>query len=180
MSRVGSKPVSIPSGVEVRIDGSEVTVTGQRGSLRQQFHSDMKISKEDGALKVERPTDERDHRALHGLTRSLLANMVAGVSEGFAKTLEFVGVGYRAQQAGDGVTLNVMFSHTVEIKPVPGITMDVEGNNRIHVRGIDKQMVGQVAAQIRAKRPPNIYTGKGIRYANEVIHLKPGKSARRV
>lgn len=180
MSRVGKQPIQVPSNVKVSIRGSDVTVEGPKGTLSQRFHQDMKISQEDGVLKVERPSDERDHRALHGLTRSLLANSVTGVSEGFAKTMELVGVGYRAQQNGEGVTLNVMFSHSVEVEPSPGITLEVEGNNRIHVRGVDKQAVGQVAAEIRAVRPPNVYTGKGIRYAGEVVRLKPGKSARRV
>ena len=180
MSRVGNEPIPIPSGVKVNISGPDVTVEGPKGSLARQFHPSMKIRQDDGVLRVERPSDETQHRALHGLTRSLLANMVTGVSEGYVKTLGLVGVGYRAQQSGNGVSLSVMLSHPVEIKPVPGITMEVEGNNRIHVRGIDKQMVGQVAAQIRAHRPPNVYTGKGIRYADEEVRLKPGKSARRV
>ena len=180
MSRIGNQPIALPSGVEVTIQGSEVSVSGSMGSLNRTFNPSMKISQENRQVRVERPTDQREHRALHGLTRSLLANMVTGVSEGYAKTLDLVGVGYRAQQEGEGVTLSVMFSHTVEVKPVPGITLEVEGNNRIHVRGIDKQMVGQVAAEIRAARPPNVYTGKGIRYSNETIRLKPGKSARRV
>ena len=180
MSRVGKTPIPIPSGVEVNIGDEDVTVTGPRGSLTQRFHPDIKLSQENGVLTVERPSDEREHRALHGLTRSLLANMVTGVTEGFAKTLDLVGVGYRAQQDGKGVTLSVMLSHTVEIQPVPGVDVEVEGNNRIHVRGMDKQQVGQVAAQIRSARPPNVYTGKGVRYAGEVVRIKPGKSARRV
>jgi len=180
MSRVGSNPVPIPSGVEVTLEGSDVTVKGPKGSLSQTFHKAMKLVQEDGMVRVERPSDEREHRSLHGLTRSLIANMVQGVNEGFARTLDMVGVGYRVQQSGEGLTLNAMFSHQVEVKAVPGITLEVEGNNRIHVRGIDKQLVGQVAAEIRAVRPPNVYTGKGIRYANEVVRQKPGKSARRV
>ena len=180
MSRVGIRPIPLPSGVEATVSGSEVTVKGPKGTLTQRLHPDMKIYLENGTLRVERPSDERHHRALHGLTRGLLANGVAGVSQGFVKTLDLVGVGYRAQQNGDGVTLSVMFSHTVEVRPVEGITLDVEGNSRIHVRGIDKQMVGQVAAEIRGVRKPNVYTGKGIRYADEVVRLKPGKSARRV
>ena len=180
MSRVGKMPIPIPSGVEVNIGDGDVTVSGPRGSLTQRFHPDMKLSQENGVLKVERPSDEREHRALHGLTRSLLANMVIGVTEGFAKTLDLVGVGYRAQQDGKAVTMSVMFSHPVVIQPVPGVDVEVEGNNRIHVRGIDKQQVGQVAAQIRSARPPNVYTGKGVRYAGEVVRIKPGKSARRV
>ena len=180
MSRVGSQPVPIPPGVEVTVSGSQVAVEGPRGSLSQVFHESMKISRRDGQLTVERPSDARKIRALHGLTRSLLANMVVGVSEGFVKTLDLVGVGYRVQRTGDGITLSVMFSHTVAFEPPPGIVLEVEGNNRIRVRGIDKQLVGQITAQIRAVRPPNVYTGKGIRYSDEVVHLKPGKSARRV
>ena len=128
---------------------------------------------------VTRPSDSGDHKALHGLTRSLINNMVAGVSDGFEKVLDLVGVGYRVAQNGKGITLSVMLSHQVNIDPTPGVTLTVEGNNRIRVQGIDKQAVGQIAAEIRKVRPPNVYTGKGIRYANEVVHLKPGKSARR-
>lgn len=180
MSRVGSKPIQVPAEVGVAISDAEVTVTGPKGSLTRRFSPDMQISLADGLLKVERPSDERRHRALHGLTRSLLANMVTGVSDGFTRELDLVGVGYRVQQNGDGVTLNVMLSHSVDVNPLPGVTLEVEGNNHITVRGIDKELVGRTAAQIRDVRPPNIYTGKGIRYANEQVRLKPGKSARRV
>ena len=180
MSRVGNAPIQIPSGVDVGISGSEVTVKGPRGSLSRAFRQTMTISQDNGVLKVARPSNEREDRAIHGLTRSLLANMVTGVTEGYAKTLDLVGVGYRVQQNGDDITLNVMYSHTVEIATVPGITLEVEGNNRIHVRGIDKQKVGQLAAEIRSVRPPNVFTGKGIRYAGEQVRIKPGKSARRV
>ena len=179
MSRIGSNPIPVPSGVEVKIAGNEVSVKGPKGSLQRAFNTSMMISSEDGTLKVARPSDERDHKALHGLTRSLLANMVTGVSDGFVRTLDLVGVGYRAQQNGPRITLNVMFSHSVNIEPAPGVELEVEGANRIHVRGIDKQQVGQLAAQIRAVRPPNVYTGKGIRYSGEAVRLKPGKSARR-
>ncbi len=180
MSRVGNMPISIPQGVEVDISPGEVTVKGPKGSLSQKFDLDMKITRENGVMKVERPSDERRHRALHGLTRSLLANMVAGVSEGYAKTLEMVGVGYRALQNGKGVTLSVMLSHPIEVSPIEGVDLEVEGTNLIHVRGIDKQLVGRIAADIRKARLPNAYTGKGIRYRGEVIKLKPGKSARRL
>ena len=180
MSRVGKQPIDVPSGVTVSIGATDVTVKGPRGSLNQTFHEAMKIVQDNGTVRVERPSDEREHRSLHGLTRSLIANMVEGVSEGFVRTLDLVGVGYRVLQSGEGLTLSVMFSHSVEIKAVPGLTLEVEGNSRIHVRGIDKQLVGRVAADIRAVRPPNVYTGKGIRYANEVVRQKPGKSARRV
>ena len=180
VSRVGLRPIPIPSGVEVKIEGKTVTVSGQRGSLNMVVHSDMVLSQENGVLTVTRPSDEREHRSLHGLTRSLVANMVTGVTNGYSKTLDLVGVGYRVQQTGDAISLSVMLSHTVEIEPLPGLTLEVEGNNRIHVRGIDKQAVGQMAAQIRQVRRANVYTGKGIRYAGEVVRLKPGKSARRV
>ena len=179
MSRVGNKPVPIPSGVDVRVDGLAVTVKGPRGELSQSFHPEMSIARDNGTVVVTMPSDSGDHKALHGLTRSLINNMVAGVSDGFEKVLDLVGVGYRVAQNGKGITLSVMLSHQVNIDPPPGVTLTVEGNNRIRVQGIDKQAVGQIAAEIRKVRPPNVYTGKGIRYANEVVHLKPGKSARR-
>ena len=179
MSRVGYQPIPVPAGIEIAVNGTEVTVKGPKGTLTRDFHPDMKVSRDDGVIKVERPSDERHHRSMHGLTRSLLANMVTGVSDGFEKTIELVGVGYRVQQNGAGVTLSVMLSHTVDVQPREGITLEVEGNNRIHVRGIDKQVVGQTAAEIRKVRPPNVYTGKGIRYLGEQVRLKPGKSARR-
>ena len=179
MSRIGNQPVPVPSGVDVNIKSSDVTVKGPRGTLSRTFHEDMSISRENGTVLVERPSDTGEHKALHGLTRSLLNNMVVGVSEGFSKTLDLVGVGYRVAQSGSGISLSVMLSHQVDIDPLPGITLEVEGNNRIRVMGIDKQSVGQQAAEIRKVRPPNVYTGKGIRYAGEVVHIKPGKSARR-
>ena len=179
MSRIGNQPINLPSDVKVEIQGSEVTVTGKQGVLENTFHPDMSITEDGGVVRVARPSDEGHHRALHGLTRSLLANMVIGVSEGYTRSLDIVGVGYRAQQSGKGVTLSVMYSHTVEISPPDGVVLEVEGANRIHVRGIDKQKVGHLAAQIRKVRPPNVYTGKGIRYMGEQIRLKPGKSARR-
>lgn len=180
MSRIGNQPIKIPNGVDVAISGSEVAIKGPKGELRQQFDSDMAIKNEDGVLTVSRPSDEGRHKALHGLTRSLLANMVVGVNDGYLRQLDLVGVGYRAQQEGPGVSLNVMLSHTVTINPPEGVTVEVEGQNVIRIRGIDKQKVGQMAAQIRKVRPPNAYTGKGIRYNGEQIKLKPGKAARRV
>jgi large subunit ribosomal protein L6 len=179
MSRIGNQPVNVPSGVDVNIRNTDVTVKGPRGSLSRTFHEDMAISRDNGTVVVKRPSDSGEHKALHGLTRSLLNNMVIGVSDGFSKTLDLVGVGYRVAQTGPSISLSVMLSHTVEIKPLPGVTLEIEGNNRIRVMGIDKQAVGQQAAQIRKVRPPNVYTGKGIRYAGEVVHIKPGKSARR-
>ena len=180
MSRIGKQPITVPSDVSVDLGKNEITVVGPKGMLRKSFHQDMIISRVSGSVTVDRPTDSGDHKALHGLTRSLLNNMIVGVSRGFAKTLDLVGVGYRVTQNGPSISLSVMLSHQVDIEPIDGITLEVEGNNRIHVTGIDKQAVGQQAAQIRKVRPPNIYTGKGIRYAGEVVHIKPGKSARRV
>ena len=179
MSRIGKQPIAVPTNVEVKIDGSSVTVTGPRGELSNSFNSEMIISKQDGEISVERPSDESQHKAFHGLTRSLIANMVTGVSDGYEKDLELVGIGYRVQQTGKGVTLSVMLSHTVLIEPPEGVTLEVLEGNRIKVSGIDKQAVGQIAAQIRKVRPPNVYTGKGIRYAGEYVRIKPGKSARR-
>lgn len=180
MSRIGKKPITLPKGVEVKVDDSLVTVKGPKGTLTQSYDTAaLEISKSESLVKVNRASDEPHHRALHGLTRSLVANMVSGVSEGFSRSLELVGVGYRVQQNGKGITLNVMLSHTVDIDPLPNAALAVEGNNRITVSGIDKQAVGHLAAQIRKVRPPNVYTGKGIRYSGEQIRLKPGKSARR-
>ena len=179
MSRIGKQPIEVPTNVEVKIDGSFVTVTGPRGELSNSFNSEMIISKRDGEISVERPSDESQHKAFHGLTRSLIANMVTGVSDGYEKNLELVGIGYRVQQTGKGVTLSVMLSHTVLIEPPEGVTLEVLEGNRVKVSGIDKQAVGQIAAQIRKVRPPNVYTGKGIRYAGEYVRIKPGKSARR-
>jgi len=179
MSRIGNQPISVPSGVDVNIRNTDVTVKGPRGSLSRTFHEDMAISRDNGTVVVARSSDSGEHKALHGLTRSLLNNMVIGVSDGFSRTLDLVGVGYRVAQTGPSISLNVMLSHQVEIKPLPGVTLEIEGNNRIRVMGIDKQAVGQQAAEIRKVRPPNVYTGKGIRYAGEVVHIKPGKSARR-
>ena len=180
MSRVGRLPIQLPNAVNVSVNNNEVTVKGPNGILKQAFHQDMKIISENRQVRVERPSDNRNHRSLHGLTRSLLANMVTGVTEGFMKSLEMVGVGYRVQQTGKGITLNVMRSHTVEVQPPSDVTIEVEGNNLIRVRGMDKQSVGQIAAQIRSVRKPNVYTGKGIRYLGEQVRTKPGKSARRV
>lgn len=179
MSRIGNQPIQIPDGVNVDISGSEVTVKGPKGELSGAFSKDINITESDGNVLVTRPSDEAEHKAFHGLTRSLLANMVDGVNKGFEKDLELVGVGYRVQQTGKGITLNVMLSHTVVIQPPEGVTLDVTDNNKIKVSGIDKQKVGQLASEIRRVRPPNVYTGKGIRYAGEVVRIKPGKSARR-
>jgi len=176
MSRVGRMPINKPPGVTVTIEGVEVTVKGPRGELRRSFTPDMTIAENDDSLVVTRPSDNREHRALHGLTRSLLANMVEGVTNGFEKTLEIVGVGYRAEKSGDNLVIRIGYSHPVEVKPLPGVSLAVEGANRIKVSGINKEMVGQMAAEIRSIRPPDAYKGKGIRYAGEVVRLKAGKT----
>ena len=179
LSRIGRKSIPVPSGVTVEVGYGEVTVTGPRGTLTQTYHPDVVVKVEDGEILVERLSERKFHRSLHGLTRSLVANAVTGVTEGYSRTLELMGVGYRVQAAGDGIILNVGYSHPVEIHPPDGVTMEVEGNNRVHVRGIDKQKVGQLAAQVRKVRPPNAYKEKGIRYQGELLRFKPGKSAAR-
>ncbi len=180
MSRVGLMPIKIPQGVKVNIDGHKITVTGPKGTIDRTIHPDMLVSLEDGAIKVARPDDERLHRSLHGLTRTLVANMVEGVTKGFEKNLDIVGVGYRAEKAGDKLVMRLGLSHQVEVTPKPGITLSVEGNTRIKVSGIDKEAVGQMAAEIKARRIPDSYKGKGIRYAGEYIRLKPGKAGKAV
>jgi large subunit ribosomal protein L6 len=149
------------------------------GTLTQTYHPEVNVRVEDGEVIVERQSPRKFHHSLHGLTRSLIANAITGVTEGYSKTLELMGVGYRVQQTGSGITLSVGYSHTVEIQPIDGVTMEVEGNNRVHVRGIDKQKVGSQAAQIRKVRPPNAYKEKGIRYRGELLRFKPGKAAAR-
>ena len=180
MASIGKPPVQVPSGVNVAIDGPTVTIKGPKGALTDTFHPDMAIKADNGTITVERPSDAGEHKALHGLTRNLIANMITGVTEGYARSLELVGVGYRVQQSGKGVKLSVMLSHEVDYQPQDGITIAVVGNNLIHITGIRKQAVGQTAAEIRRVRPPSVYTGKGIRYRGEQVRLKPGKSARRV
>ncbi|MEE9248358.1 MAG: 50S ribosomal protein L6 [Dehalococcoidia bacterium] len=177
MSRIGRKPIPIPSDVEVKIEKDRVLVKGPKGELFYDFNPNLSVSQEDGFVVVSRPGDGRVYRSLHGLTRTLIANMVTGVTQGFTKSLGIVGVGYRAQWEGNSLVLQVGFSHRVEISPPPGISITVEGNNRINVEGIDKQQVGQIAAEIRAVRPPDRYKGKGIRYLGEEVRLKPGKRA---
>jgi len=178
MSRIGKLPVPIAKGVDVKIDGQAVTVKGPKGELNRDFPNGITLRVDDGQVNVERANDEKQTRALHGLSRSLLANMVLGVSEGFTKTLELQGVGYRATQAGEKVTLAVGFSHPVEFAAPAGIQLEVEGNNRVHVRGIDKELVGQVAANIRKVRKPEPYKGKGIRYLGERVRRKAGKAGK--
>ena len=179
LSRIGRKPIPLPDGVQVEVLYGGVKVTGPRGTLEQKYHPEVVVKIGDGEVLVERQSDNKFHHSLHGLTRSLIANAVIGVSEGFTRTLEIMGVGYRVAVAGEGITLSVGYSHTVEIQPEEGVTVEVEGNNRIHVRGIDKQKVGQVAARIRRVRPPNAYKEKGIKYSDEILHFKPGKAAAR-
>ena len=178
MSRIGKQPIPVPSGVEVKIEGSTVTVTGPKGSLVQTFNEDMTVALEEGVLSVSRPSDERHHRSLHGLTRTLLSNMVVGVSEGFHKNLEIVGVGYRAELKGSDIQLALGFSHPVLVKAPDGITFEVPAPTKITVRGIDKQRVGQVAAEIRKWRKPEPYKGKGVRYEGEHVRRKLGKTAK--
>ena len=179
MSRIGQAPIPLPSSVTVTVGPELVGVKGPRGELSLRVNSAISVEVSDSVINVSRPSDSREHRSLHGLTRSLVFNMVTGVTEGFQKTLDLVGVGYRVQQSGQDIVLQVGFSHPVNIKPLPGVTLEVEGNNRINVSGNDKQTVGEVAAQIRKVRPPNAYTGKGVRYSDERVRLKPGKSAAR-
>ena len=178
MSRIGSLPIDIPRSTEVNINGSEVMVKGSKGELCRRFHPDIAITLKDECLIITRPSDSKVHRSLHGLTRSLLANMVTGVSEGFEKVLEINGVGYRAQKTGDKLLLQVGYANTVEFLPPPGITISVEGTNRIRVDGIDKEVVGETAAKIRAIRPADSYKGKGIKYSGEKLRLKPGKAGK--
>jgi large subunit ribosomal protein L6 len=179
MSRVGLMPIAVPQGVKVNVKGNEVTVEGSKGKLVRSFHPDISITLKDGNLIiVARPTDNRNHRALHGLTRSLLANMVEGVTKGFEKVLELSGVGYRAQKAGNKLSLQIGFSHPVDFSPPAGIEIVVEGTNRVRITGIDKELVGETAAQIRAIRPVDSYKGKGVKYAGEKLRLKPGKAGK--
>jgi large subunit ribosomal protein L6 len=177
MSRIGKKPIPIPSGVEVQITPGSVTVKGPKGSLSERVSPEMAVSQEDGSIVVARPTDRGQHRALHGLTRSLVANMVTGVTEGFEKRLEIQGVGYRASLKGSDLELLLGFSHPVTVKAPQGIDFEVPQPTQIVVRGISKQQVGEVAAQIRKWRPPEPYKGKGIRYADEYVQRKVGKRA---
>ena len=178
MSRIGRMPITVPPNVTVSIKEVKVTVTGPKGELSRHFNPDMSITLHNNSLSVSRPSDSKVHRSLHGLTRSLLANMVEGVSSGFEKNLEIVGVGYRAEKAEDKLTIRVGHSHPVEISPLPGVSLATEGTNRIKVTGINKEEVGEMAARIRAIRPPDAYKGKGIRYAGELVHLKPGKAGK--
>lgn len=177
MSRIGRKPIAIPAGVTVTVDGSTVKVKGPKGELSRTFDATMKIKVENNEVVVERPNDEKRARALHGLTRALLANMVTGVTQGFKKTLEIVGVGYRAEKKGKNLVVNVGYSHPVNYPEPAGITLTTPAPTTIVVEGVDKQQVGQVAAELREFRPPEPYKGKGIRYQGEQVRRKAGKTA---
>ncbi|HXG39683.1 MAG TPA: 50S ribosomal protein L6 [Candidatus Limnocylindrales bacterium] len=178
MSRIGRLPIPLPPGVDVTIDGRRITVTGPRGTLSRELHPAVEVVREDGRLVVRRPSDDKLHRSLHGLTRTLVANMVTGVTAGYRKALEISGVGYRAQKVGEKLQLSLGYSHPVEIVPPPGISFEVENPTRLAVVGIDKELVGQVAALVRATRKPEPYKGKGVRYAGEQIRRKAGKAGK--
>jgi large subunit ribosomal protein L6 len=179
MSRIGRKAIQVPNGVSINLDNTVITVKGPKGTLSREIHKDMKVNVTENEIVVERPSDNKLHRSLHGTTRSVIANMVSGVTEGFSKNLELVGVGYRANKAGDKIVLNVGYSHPVEIVPENGIEFDVPANTKITVRGIDKERVGAVAAQIRSVREPEPYKGKGIKYEGERIIRKEGKAGKK-
>lgn len=179
MSRIGNKPITIPDGVEIKLDGQHITVKGPKGMLERDIHENMKVNLEDKVLTVVRPNDEPKNRSLHGLTRTLINNMVEGTTKGFERKLEINGVGYRAQKQGNKLVMNLGYSHPVEIEAPEGITFDVPNQNEIIVKGIDKELVGQTAAVIRTKRPPEVYRGKGIKYAEEVIRRKEGKAGKK-
>ncbi len=178
MSRIGKKPIEVPADVTITNNNNTVTIKGGKGELTRTFHPDMEIKIEDNVLTVARPTESKEHRALHGTTASLLGNMVEGVTKGYERGLELIGVGYRAQKQGDKLVLNVGYSHPVEITPEQGIEIEVPANTKIIIKGIDKERVGALAANIRDVRPPEPYKGKGIRYEGEVVRRKEGKTAK--
>jgi large subunit ribosomal protein L6 len=180
MSRIGKAAIPVPSGVTVRIDKNNVSVKGPKGELKRTFHPDISIVLENNILKVSRPDDERLHRSLHGLTRTLLANMVEGVTKGFEKNLEITGVGYRAEKAGNNLLVRVGFSKPVEVLPITGTSFALESATKVKVLGNDKELVGEMASRIRRIRPPDVYRGKGIRYAGEVVRHKAGKAAKAI
>ncbi|HSK52515.1 MAG TPA: 50S ribosomal protein L6 [Clostridia bacterium] len=178
MSRIGRLPIAVPSGVDVTIDGRTLTVKGPKGSLTRELHPDITVSREDDQLVVARPTEQKTHKQLHGLTRTLVNNMVVGVTEGYRKPLEISGVGYRASKVGEKLQLNLGYSHPIEIDPPSGISFELENPTRLAVVGIDKELVGQVAAQVRSTRKPEPYKGKGVRYAGEYVRRKAGKAGK--
>ena len=178
MSRIGRLPIAVPAGVDVSIDGRNVTVKGPKGQLSRALHPDITVRQEDGSIVVTRPTEQKVHKQLHGLTRTLVNNMVVGVTDGYRKGLEIVGVGYRAQKTGEKLVLALGYSHQIEIDPPAGISFEVENPTRLAVVGIDKELVGQIAAKVRATRKPEPYKGKGVRYAGEKIRRKAGKAGK--
>ncbi|MDH3207617.1 MAG: 50S ribosomal protein L6 [Gemmatimonadota bacterium] len=177
MSRIGKMPVPILKGVEIKQAAQTLKVKGPKGELVLEVHPEMKVVVDDAEVRVERPSEQKTHRALHGLTRALIANMVTGVTSGFSRTLEIVGVGYRAEAKGKGITLNLGYSHTIDYQPIDGVTLECPNQTTVVVSGADKQKVGQAAAEIRAFRPPEPYKGKGVRYQNEHVRRKAGKTA---
>jgi large subunit ribosomal protein L6 len=179
MSRVGKKPVVIPAGVDVKLEDNVITVKGPKGELTQKINKDIKVEIENGEITFTRPSDVKEHRSLHGLSRALVANMVTGVTDGFSKTLKVNGVGYRVQKQGKDLTMNLGYSHPVVVSEVPGITIEAPDANTIVISGPDKQQVGQFAAEVRGKRPPEPYKGKGIKYDDEVIRRKEGKAGKK-
>ena len=178
MSRIGNKVITIPAGVEVNINDNFATVKGPKGELKQQFDKDMTFNIEGNEITVVRPSDSKRHRTVHGTTRAILANMIEGVSAGFKKELELIGVGYRAQMQGKKLVLSVGYSHPVEFEEIEGIKLGVEGNTKVSIEGINKEVVGQYAAKVRAVRPPEAYKGKGIRYVGEYVRRKEGKTGK--
>ncbi len=179
MSRIGNKPITVPDGVEVTLNDHHITVKGPKGTLERDLHKNITVTMEENTIHVTRPNDEAENRSLHGLTRTLINNMIEGVVNEFKRELEINGVGYRAQKQGNKLVMNLGYSHNVEIEPPAGITFDLADANHITVRGIDKEVVGQTAAVIRTKRPPEVYRGKGIKYAEEHIRRKEGKAGKK-
>ncbi len=179
MSRIGNAPITVPENVEIKIDGQHLTVKGPKGTLEREIHKNMTVTLENNVLKVVRPNDEPENRSLHGLTRSLIRNMIEGVTNEYSKELQVNGVGYRAQKQGNKLVLTLGYSHPVEMEAPEGITFEVPNPNTIIVKGIDKELVGQTAAVVRTKRPPEVYRGKGIKYADEVIRRKEGKAGKK-
>ncbi|EEG32154.1 ribosomal protein L6 [[Clostridium] methylpentosum DSM 5476] len=178
MSRIGRAPIQVPAGVDVKIDGNHIAVKGPKGTLERDFHKDMTVALADGVITVTRPSDKKEHRSLHGLTRSLINNMVVGVTDGFKKELEINGVGYRAAKQGKDLVMNLGYSHQVIMPEIDGITIEVPAQTKIIISGPDKQKVGQFAAEVREKRPPEPYKGKGIKYVDEYIQRKEGKAGK--
>ena len=179
MSRIGNKPIAVPAGVEVKIDGQHITVKGPKGTLEREIHKNISVTMEDNTIKVTRPNDEALNRSLHGLTRTLISNMIEGVEKEYTRELQINGVGYRVQKQGNNLNLTLGYSHPVIFEAPEGITFDVPNPNTIIVKGINKELVGQTAANIRTKRPPEVYRGKGIKYAEEVIRRKEGKAGKK-